>query len=160
VTDGGYLDVKDVSQAGLTVGLTEITDVSTCSKLLGGGEFQGFKTCRSQLTSFSPDGQLIWALPGYFDGAGAGGFAMYDLTGKRLSERSSTAKAQATLADSDAVWEDSGHVLVPIYQDGDWSLVRIASDGSMEYAVTPSPGTDITVRPFVLPTGGAIQPGA
>ncbi len=59
LTDGGYLVVKDVSHAGLTIGLTEITDSSTCSKLLGGGEFQGFATCENQLDSFSPDGRLI-----------------------------------------------------------------------------------------------------
>ena len=154
LADGGYLEVKDVSHAGLTIGFTRITDFSTCSKLLGGGEFQGFSTCKNQLTTFSPDGRLIWALPGYFDGAGPGGFAMYDLSGQRSSERSSSAKAQATLADSDAVWEDATHVLVPVYQGGDWSLVRIASDGSMEYAVAPRPGVDITENPYVLPTGG------
>ncbi len=157
--DGGYLDVNDVSVGGLTVGLTRITDSSTCSRLQGGGEFAGFGTCEHQLTSFSPDGQLISALPGYFDGAGPGGFAMYDLSGALLFDRSSTAKAQATLADDDAVWEDATHVLVPIYQEGSWSLVRIASDGSMEYAVAPRPGADLTVRPYLLPTGGNVPVG-
>lgn len=157
--DGGYLDVNDVSNAGLTIGLTRITDVSTCSKLQGGGEFTGFGTCKNQLMSFSPDGQLIAALPDMVDGAGPGGFAMFDLTGTRLFDRASTARSQATLADDDAVWEDATHVLVPVYQQGSWSLVRIASDGSMEYAVAPRTGVDVTVRPYVLPTGGNLSVG-
>ena len=149
--DGGYLDVRDVSQAGLSIGLTKATDFSTCSKLLGGGEFQGFSTCKNQLATFSPDGQLILAWPGYFDGIGPGGLAMYDLEGKRLFERSSTAQAQSYFLGE--VWEDDTHVLAPTFQDGKWALVRIASDGSMEYAIAPSKGP-FDASPFVLPTGG------
>ena len=50
-------------------------------------------------------------------------------------------------------------MLIPVYQDGQWSLVRVASDGSMEYAVTPRPGADVTINPYVIPTGGGV-PGA
>lgn len=154
--DGGFLDVNDVSQSGLTIGLTEITDSSTCSKLAGGGELQGFTTCKNQLVSFSPDGQLVSALPSYFDGPGPGGIGMYDLSGKRLFERSSTESSQSYL--TEATWEDDAHVLAPTYQDGRWAVVRIASDGSMEYAVPPVKGPyDRT--PFILPTGGGL-PGA
>ncbi|WP_151083275.1 hypothetical protein [Nocardioides cynanchi] len=149
--DGGYLDVNDVDDAGLTIGLYRITDSSTCSKLLGGGEFQGFETCQAQLTSFSPDGRLILGLPSYFDGLGPGGISMYDLSGRRLFERSSTVKSQAYF--SEATWEDATHLLAATFQDGKWSLVRIASDGSMEYAVAPAPGP-YDSSPFVLPTGG------
>ncbi len=31
-------------------------------------------------------------------------------------------------------------MLAPIYQDGQWALVRLASDGRMEYAVAPAKG--------------------
>jgi hypothetical protein len=81
---------------------------------------------------------------------------MIGLDGTVLFDRRSTAAAQATLADNDAVWEDATHVLVPVYQEGSWSLVRIASDGSMEYAVPPRPGADVTENPYVLPTGGGL----
>jgi hypothetical protein len=149
--DGGFLDVRDVSEAGLSIGLTKATDFSTCSKLLGGGELQGFSTCKNQLAAFSPDGQLILAWPGYFDGIGPGGLAMYDLEGKRLFERSATAEAQSYYLGE--VWEDETHVLAPTYQDGKWALVRVASDGSMEYAIAPTKGP-YDASPFVLPTGG------
>ncbi|HEU4568699.1 MAG TPA: hypothetical protein VFR99_11750 [Marmoricola sp.] len=149
--DGSYLTVADVSEAGLSVGLTKISDFSTCSTLLGEGEFAGFSTCRNQLTSFSPDGRLILALPSYYDGLGPGAIAMYDLHGKRLFERSSTEQAQSWF--TDAVWEDDSHLLVPVFQDGTWSLVRIGTDGHLEYAapqVTPK-GPDATRSPFLLP---------
>jgi hypothetical protein len=151
--DGGYLDVRDVSDAGLTIGLTKATDSTTCSKLLGGGEFQGFATCKNQLATFSPDGRLIQAWPGYFDGIGPGGIAMFDLEGNRLFERSATEQVQSYYAGE--TWEDDTHLLVPTYQDGMWALVRIASDGSMEYAVAPAKGA-YDVNPFVLATGGAL----
>jgi hypothetical protein len=151
--DGGFLDVNDISRAGLTVGLTRITDTDTCSKLAGGGDVQGFATCQNQLTSFSPDGQLVLGLPSYFDGPGPGGISVYDLHGKRLFERSSTEAAQSYF--TYATWEDDTHVLAPMFQDGKWSLVRIGSDGSMEYAVAPAKGR-YDSSPFVLPTGGGV----
>lgn len=147
--DGSYLSVSDISEASLSIGLTRITDSSTCSKLLGGGEFVGFATCRSQLSSFSPDGQLILALPSYFDGTGPTGIGMYDLSGKRLFDRSSTQHTQAVIAD--AVWEDDTHVLAATFQGGKWAVVRIASDGHLEYAVPPVASTDDVTSPFVLP---------
>jgi hypothetical protein len=156
LTDGGYLDVNDVNESGLTIGFTKITDFRTCSKLLGGGEFQGFGTCRHQLSSFSPDGRLIQALPSYFDGVGPGGIGMYDLEGTLLFERNSNQKTQAFL--SEATWEDDTHLLAPMFQDGKWAIVRVASDGSMEYAVAPVKGP-YDRSPFVLPTGGALPAG-
>jgi len=151
LADGGYLVLKDLSESGLSIGLTHLSDFGSCSQLQGGGEFQGFKTCRHQLTTFSPDGQLILAWPPYSDGLGSGEIAVIDLDGHSLFERHSTAQAQAVL--TSAVWEDDRHVLATAFQDRQWSVVRIASDGSMEYAVPPIPGQDLD-NPFVLPTGG------
>jgi hypothetical protein len=152
--DGGFRMISDEDDAGLTIGYTQITDTNNCSKLLGGGEFQGFATCKNTLESFSPDGQLILGLPSYPDGAGANQIAMYDLEGKRLFDRGSTLKVQPTFNQWE--WEDDSHVLIPVYQEGKWSLVRVASDGSLEYAVTPRPGVDVTENPYVIPTGGGL----
>jgi hypothetical protein len=51
--------------------------------------------------------------------------------------------------------EDDEHALAPVFQDGMWSIVRFASDGSMEYATPPVPGADVD-GPFILATGGPV----
>jgi hypothetical protein len=152
--DGSLRDVADESEAGLTIGYTKMTDSGNCSTLVGGGEFQGFETCQHTLQTFSPDGQLILGLPAFPDGAGPNQIAMYDLEGHLLFDRASTPKVQPMFSQYE--WEDDTHVLITVFQEGQWSVVRVASDGTMEYAVTPRPGTDVTVNPYVLPTGGAV----
>ena len=149
--DGTYLILQDATEGGLSIGYRKLTDFGSCSVLLGGGEFQGFDTCKHTLSSFSPDGGLILGDPAYHDGIGNGEIAMYDLESNLLFERHSTAKSQAFYPSAE--WEDSSHVLAPVFQDGQWAVVRIASDGSMEYAVPPVAGQDVD-NPFVLATGG------
>ena len=151
--DGSYLFVNDSSEAGLTVGFTDIDDFKTCSTLLGGGEFQGFHTCRHQLLSFSPDGRLIWGTQTYFDGPGTTSITMFDLQGKPLFERRADPEHQAHFPVPGPAWEDASHLLVPMFQDGSWSVVRVASDGTMEYAVAPHEGP-MEASPYILPTGG------
>ena len=62
----------DRTESGVSIGYRRITDSGSCSVLLGGGEFQGFSTCRHTLESFSPDGALILGVPAYLDGIGDG----------------------------------------------------------------------------------------
>ena len=52
----------------------------------------------------------------------------------------------------DEVWEDAEHVLVVTYQDGQWAVVRLGVDGSMEYAVGPRRGSMDDRSPFQLQT--------
>ncbi len=151
--DGTYLVLADASEGGLSIGYRSLSDSGSCSVLLGGGEFQGFKTCDHTLVSFSPDSELILADPAYHDGLGNGVIGMYDLHGKPLWERHSTAKAPSFYPSAE--WEDATHVLAPVFQDGHWAIVRFASDGSMEYAAPPVPGTDVDA-PFILATGGPV----
>jgi hypothetical protein len=149
-TDGGLVAVNDVSGA-LTVGFSRITDSGSCSDLFGGGEFQGFTTCKATLKSFSPDGSSLLGYPAYYDGLGPTTISMWDLKDHRLFERRSDARHQATVGD--AQWEASTDVLGTVFQDGTWSIVRFASDGSVEYAVPPVAGDDVE-NPFVLTLGG------
>jgi hypothetical protein len=150
-TDGQMLTVADVS-GGVFMGLTKIDEFGSCSVLWGGGEFVGFDTCKHTLVSSSPAEPLVLADPAYHDGIGNGVIAMYAVHGgKLLWERRSTEKAQAFYPA--AQWEDGTHVLAPVFQDGEWSIVRFASDGSMEYGVAPVAGEDVD-NPYVLETGG------
>jgi hypothetical protein len=151
--DGTYLVLADASEGGLGIGYRSLSDFGSCSVLLGGGEFQGFRTCKHTLASFSPDSELILADPAYHDGIGNGVIGMYDLDGTLLWDRTSTAEAQAFYPTAE--WEDAEHALAPVFQDGMWSIVRFASDGSMEYATPPVPGADVD-GPFILATGGPV----
>jgi hypothetical protein len=152
--DGGLVMVDDVA-SGLTVGKSEVTDVSSCSELFGGGEFQGFRTCKAQFESFSPDASSVLGYLPYFDGLGSTSISMWDVNGQKLFERQSGAQQQAVVAD--AQWEDDSHVIAAVFQENKWSLVRIATDGTMEYAVPPIPGHDVD-NPFMLPVGGVPGP--
>jgi hypothetical protein len=145
-TDGDMRTVADLA-GGVFIGYTKITEFGSCSILWGGGEFEGFDTCKHTLASFSPDAELILADPAYHDGIGNGEIGMYDLDGNVLFNRHSTAKTQSFYPSAE--WEDATHVLAPVYQGGQWSVVRFASDGSMEYAVAPMPGEDVE-NPYVL----------
>jgi hypothetical protein len=151
--DGTYLILNDASEGGLSIGYRDLTDFGSTSVLLGGGEFQGFETKKHTLVSFSPDGELILADPAYHDGIGNGVIGMYDVKGDMLFSRQSTAKSQAFYPAAE--WEDAEHVLAPVFQDGQWSIVRFAKDGTMEYAAAPTPGEDVDA-PFILATGGPV----
>jgi hypothetical protein len=146
--DGGLWMVDDVA-GGLTVGKDEITDFSSCSDLFGGGEFQGFHTCKAQFDSFSPDGATVLGYLPMFDGTGSTAVSMWTVTGDKLFERRADVKHQAAIPDAE--WEDADHVLAMVFQENTWSLVRIATDGSMEYAVPPVKGDNVS-NPFVLET--------
>jgi hypothetical protein len=148
--EGGLVKVNDVA-GGMTIGYTKLTDFGSCSDLFGGGEFQGFSTCKASLKSFSPDGSTLLGYPPYYDGLGPTSISMWDVEGHKLFERRSNAEHQAFY--NEAEWEDDTHLLASTYQDGEWSLVRIAADGSMEDAVPPVAGGDVD-NPYVLATGG------
>lgn len=150
---GGFLSVADVSRTNLISGWTRVTDGGSCSKVAGGGELPGFSTCRHTLTAFSPSGTTVLAYPAYYDGLGPTSIGMYDVgTGHLLFERQADEQHQSF--SGDASWEDDTHVLAAVFQDGEWSLVRIAVDGSMEDAVPPVAGRP-EANPYVLPFGGA-----
>jgi hypothetical protein len=150
--DGSFLSVADESESGLTIGFTSLTDSGSCSKLAGGGEFQGWSTCKHTLDAFSPDGKLVLAGPAYRDGIGDGVIAMYDASSGNLAfQRTNSQQSQSFY--SQAVWEDDTHVLAPVFQANRWAIVRIGSDGSMEYAVPPVKGA-MDQNPFVIATSG------
>lgn len=148
--DGSFKIVDDVSGSGLFGGRTEVSDGASCSKVLGGGDFPGWGTCRYQVERFSPDDSLVAAYPAYFDGAGSSSLAVLRATGgKPVFDRDSNPSSQVTV--TSVTWEDATHLLATTYQEGQWSVVRFNPDGTMEYAVPPTPGKDVTQGVFVLP---------
>ncbi|MGL5811295.1 MAG: hypothetical protein ACRCYQ_15245 [Nocardioides sp.] len=137
------------------IGITKITDDSTCSARTtlfpkSGRPDLTTRTCRNALDQFSPNGKRMLAGPAYRDGIGDGEIAIYTRTLRRIVDLRRLAGTHAAFV-SEATWEDTNSVLIEGYQDGKWSIVRLNTDGSMEYAVAPRPGSDVD-SPYVLET--------
>ena len=110
-------------------------------------------TCRNLLSVISPDRRHLVGTPAYADGFGPTRLDLLDLrTGDRV--RSWTPDRRGRSATYfDQVWEDPEHLLVVTFQAGEWAVVRLGTDGSMEYAVTPRADGGDMEKPFVLQKG-------
>jgi hypothetical protein len=143
--DGAILGVRDATDAGRVLGITEYDDMrpGTCSVVLEpsqSGSAPLLSTCDYALDEFSPDGSYVLASDTYGDGIGSGTIAVFETDGDRLAYRdNSFSKGTVTFYNS-AVWEDDTHVLFTLFQDGRWSMVRMGVDGAMELAIGPQPG--------------------
>ncbi len=133
----------------VVAGITKVTDDGTCSKVTRAGKTL-WTTCDFRVWGFSSSGELAVAQDDYGDGFGPTDLAVLDATdGSPLFHRQAGQSAFTTVFDP--VWEDDSHVLTVTFLDGRWAVVRVAVDGSMEYAVPPVKGQDLD-RPFVLQT--------
>jgi hypothetical protein len=105
-------------------------------------------SCDLAVSGFSPDAAYAVASDSYFDGFGPSDLAIVDASdGTVLVHLGATEQSQVTAFDP--VWEDSEHVLTVVYHAGEWSVVRVGVDGSLEYAVPPVAGDDMQ-RPFIV----------
>ncbi len=143
--DRSLLAVRDATDSGLVLGITEFDDTrpGTCSAVLEpaqSGSTPLLHTCEYALDEFSPDGSYVLASDTYGDGFGSGVIAIFETAGDRISYR--LTRGPGMVAYNDAVWEDETHVLFTRYQDGDWSIVRMDVNGALEYAIPPQPGGD------------------
>lgn len=131
-------------------GITEVSDFGSCS-VMHRGMRRAWKTCRNRFSAISPDRRHVLGLPAYADGFGPTRLDVLDLrTGDRIRTwRASRRGESATYFDE--MWEDPEHLLVTTYQDGKWAIVRLGTDGSMEYAVAPRRGS-MEYFGFWLPT--------
>lgn len=157
------LSVADVATAGvagsqepggLVAGITEVRLDGTCSGVHDSRPGAGWsaETCEHRFGSFSPDATRVLAWEAYGDGLGHPQVGMYDVaSGELLWDRVSSAPGTAFL--HSATWEDADDLLAPAYQDGEWHLVRLGADGSMELAAEPVAGEE--TQPAHLPE---IQP--
>jgi hypothetical protein len=153
--DRSIIAVRDATDAGRVLGLTEIDDMrpGTCSVVLEPaqtGSTPLLETCDYALDEFSPDGSYVLASDTYGDGIGSGTIAVFESDGDRLSYRNNRSSQDLTFYNS-AVWEDETHVLFTLFQDGKWSIVRMGVDGAMEFAVAPQAGDEMEV-PWHFPT--------
>ena len=147
--DGSILAVRDATDSGRVLGITEFDDMrpGTCSVVLDpaqSGSTPLLGTCDYLLDAFSPDGSYILASDTYGDGIGSGTIAVFETAGDRLSYRNNHSSKDLRFYNS-AVWEDETHVLFTLFQDGEWSMVRMDVHGAMEFAIAPERGDELEV---------------
>lgn len=95
-----------------------------------GGDQEG-TSCEWTIRSFSVDGAHWVGFPSGTDGLGATGVGILDAgTGDVVAafERRGTGDAFV----NEAVWEDESHVLATLHEGGEWHLVRLGADGTVE----------------------------
>lgn len=142
--------ITAVSAEGRMAGITEITDDGTCSAVLGEADSVAWSTCDHRLGAFSPDGSLLTGPQAYGSGIGDGEVAILSASDGEVLVSLDNRESQSFVART--AWEDDGHVLAEVFQAGQWAIVRIGLDGSMEYAVGPVPGNEME-DPFHLAVG-------
>ena len=134
-------------------GIVSRDDTGSCSELRRGQRLR-WETCRNQLSAISPDRRLVAGLPALADGLGPTRLDLLDLrTGDRVRSWVPDRRGRsATYVEH--VWEDPEHLLLVTFQAGEWAVVRLGTDGSMEYAVAPRADGGDTESPFVLAAAG------
>jgi hypothetical protein len=132
-------------------GITSISDMGSCSAMMRNGKVR-WRTCDNQLSDIAPDNRHVLGTPAYADGFGPLVLDVLSTTDGSVVHTFTYARNGESATYFDEVWEDPEHVLVVTYQDGEWAVVRLGTDGSMEYAVAPRRGTMDTRAPFQLQT--------
>ena len=149
---GDPLAVEDASAATGRVAMQMSVDElepSSCSRVVGDNGFGEtvFRTCDVTPDRFSPAGTHLSAGPSYRSGIGDSLVAILDAeTGEELA-RYMPENGFIT----HAVWEDDAHLLVLTHDwgTGQWTVIRLASDGSIEDALGPVAGGEMK-RPWQL----------
>jgi hypothetical protein len=133
---------------GLIGALTSFneSDGTSCWKVLSNSLDEVSSTCDYTLQSFSQDGKHVFGWNSDSEGIGSRTVAILDpASGKPVTVFRIPNQANAFM--TTAVWEDESHLLVAMFQDGAWHLVRLGIDGSVEDTVDPVPGEDVE-NPF------------
>jgi hypothetical protein len=147
---GPMLHVSDVNQQGRLTGLVSraTTTAPTCWAVFTPRGHRAWQTCRYRLDTFSPDGHRVLAERSQARWDSVSRFALlrHDGTVARAYAFAPGPRRSLTRL----TWEDSHHVLGVLRAAGAWSIVRIGTDGTVEYAVPPVPAIN-EFSPFTLP---------
>ena len=156
-TSHGFTDRYDEEVQQLTAwseggyaGITAFNeDLTTCSAVREPDTLSTiWDTCDHRLVAFSPDGGHLLGVGSVGDGFADTQAAILDAAdGTVLVDLRSDQKTQTGVLQ--LAWEDESHALLVTYADGQWAVVRLGLDGTMEYAVPPRRGSDFE-RPFFL----------
>ena len=128
------LRVSDVNQQGRVIGLASrrTADRRECWGVFKPSGNRTFKTCDYYLDAFSPDGHRILAERSKSQFWSVRRFAILGQDGHVVSSWTFDASVHRSL--NQLTWEDSHHLLGVLMAHGQWGIVRIGTDGSVEYA--------------------------
>jgi hypothetical protein len=149
-TVGRVLQVSDASARGWIAGLlSRRTDTHrACWGVVRTDEHRVFRTCGYFLDAFSPDGRRVLGERSQAESASVRRFAVFGHDGHVV--RSWTFRVGRYRSLSQLTWEDSHHLLGVLHAHGRWGIVRIGTDGTVEYAgATVAAAGEFT--PFSLP---------
>lgn len=132
-------------------GISSLDDFGSCSVMMRSWRVR-WRTCDNQLSDISPDNRRVLGTPAYADGFGPTVLDLLATADGSVVRTFAAARDGSSATYFDEVWEDADHVLVVTYQEGEWAVVRLGVDGSMEYAVAPRAGSMDARPPFRLQT--------
>ncbi len=144
------LQVSDVNQAGRVAGLVSrrTSQRPACWGVVRPDGHRVFRTCGSYLDSFSPDGHRVLVERSQVQWQSVRRFAILGHDGRTV--RAWTFEPGRHRSLTQLTWEDSRHLLGVLLAHGRWGLVRIGTDGTVEYAGTPVAAVD-EFAPYDLP---------
>jgi hypothetical protein len=132
-------------------GITSASDTGSCSAMMRSWRVT-WRTCDNQLSDISPGNSHVLGTPAYADGFGPRVLDVLATADGSVTRTFTSARDGHSATYFDEVWEDAEHVLVVTFQDGEWAVVRLGLDGSMEYAVAPRRRSMDGPMPFHLQT--------
>lgn len=145
----GALRIFDAADGFLVTAQTESTDSGSCSVLRDRQVAQTiFETCEAVALDISPDGQHVTGSSPYGDGLGPSYFTILDRDGQEVA-RYDVPQGFVFL---DLAWTDDDHAVASVFEDGQWKVVSLGVDGSVDVVVGPVDGV-AEVNPFRI-TGG------
>jgi hypothetical protein len=147
---GPVLRVSDVNQEGRVLGLVSrrTPDRRACWGAFRADGHRVFRTCAYYVDSFSPDGRRVLAERSEVRWSSVRRFAILGRHGRVVRSWTFVPGAHRSL--SQLTWEDDHHLLGVLRAHGQWGIVRIGTDGIVEYAGTPVAATD-EFTPYNLP---------
>jgi hypothetical protein len=144
---GHLVRVTDVTADGRVAGLD--TGRGGCWSVVGPEGHRRFTTCDYFLDTFSPDGRRVLAEQARARWLTVRRFAMLGRDGHVVQAWTFDGGPHRSL--SQLTWEDPHHLLGVLLAHGRWGIVRIGTDGTVEYAGAPVVAAVDGLTPYSLP---------
>ena len=120
------LSVGDATESRLVAVMNESHDEGSCGGVYDiSSSSYVWEGCESYLYDFSPDDAHLTGTHAYLDGPGPGYITILDAaTGEEVARLDPKAGYIG-----EAVWQDTGHVIVSVFEPEGWNVYRLGVDG-------------------------------